>query len=57
MVCFVATTFSSINISTVEIKPVLKPDFLKSWYNKDVVVVLPFVPVTPTNFSCLDGFS
>jgi len=56
VVCVALYSTSATKIFTVDNNPTLKPAFLNNWYNKDAMVVLPFVPVIPTNFNFSDGF-
>ena len=57
VVCVALYSTSSTMIFTVESNPTLYPAFLNNWYNNDATVVLPFVPVIPTNFNFDDGLS
>ena len=56
VVCVALYSTSSTKIFTVDNNPTLKPAFLNNWNNKDAIVVLPFVPVIPTNFRLWEGF-
>ena len=57
VVCDALYSCSSTKIFTVDNNPTLNPAFLNNWYNSEATVVLPFVPVIPTNFNLLDGLS
>ena len=45
-----------IYVQIVPIKPTLYPCFSSNDFIINVVVVFPFVPVTPINFSLCEGF-
>ena len=57
VVCLDSNSLSPYLIFIVEIKPALLLKLLKTSNNKLLIVVFPFVPVIPTNFSFLDGLS